>query len=119
MRSIEAIVRDFVCRFTLLLVSKTMLQVSESLRPIGDLSAKKVRKPMPKQFCPVPGCKGVAAPIFGMVCRQHKDVAKSKIVKYRAARKLVKKAISKRGVKKTSNQERFNQFHIDNPWNKV
>jgi hypothetical protein len=50
----------------------------------------KSRKPRAKVFCPVPGCKGVAAPIFGMVCGEHKDVAKSKIAKYRKDRKAGK-----------------------------
>ena len=45
---------------------------------------------MPRQFCPVPGCKNPAAPVFGMVCAKHKDVAKSKIKKYREARKAKK-----------------------------
>jgi hypothetical protein len=40
-----------------------------------------------KQLCPVPGCKNVAAPIFGMVCKEHKNVAKSKIKKYREERR--------------------------------
>jgi hypothetical protein len=48
-------------------------------------------KRRPKQFCPVPGCTGVAAPVFGMVCAKHKDVAKSKIKEYRAQRKAGKK----------------------------
>jgi hypothetical protein len=50
----------------------------------------KPRKKAPKQFCPVPGCKNLAAPVFGMVCRDHKDVAKSKINKYRVDRKAAK-----------------------------
>lgn len=45
------------------------------------------RKKPPKQLCPVPGCKNVAAPIFGMVCKEHKNVAKSKIKKYREQRR--------------------------------
>ena|ERR1039457_2315931 len=45
------------------------------------------KKTRPKQLCPVPGCKNVAAPIFGMVCKDHKNVAKSKIAKYREERK--------------------------------
>jgi hypothetical protein len=45
------------------------------------------KKTRPKQLCPVPGCKNVAAPIFGMVCKDHKNVAKSKIKKYREARR--------------------------------
>jgi hypothetical protein len=40
----------------------------------------------------VPGCKNAAAPVFGMVCAKHKDVAKSKIRKYREARRAKKLA---------------------------
>ena len=50
-----------------------------------EKSAGKTRRP--KQLCPVPGCKNVAAPIFGMVCKDHKKVAKSKIKKYRKERR--------------------------------
>jgi hypothetical protein len=45
------------------------------------------KKTRPRQLCPVPGCKNVAAPIFGMVCKDHKNVAKSKIKKYREERR--------------------------------
>jgi hypothetical protein len=48
---------------------------------------KAAKKKRPKQLCPVPGCKNPAAPVFGMVCANHKNVAKAKIRKYRAARK--------------------------------
>jgi len=44
----------------------------------------------PKQLCPVPGCTGVAAPVFGMVCSKHKDVPKAKIKEYRAQRRAAK-----------------------------
>ena len=44
----------------------------------------------PKQLCPVPGCTNPAAPVFGMVCAQHKDVPKAKIKQYRAARRAAK-----------------------------
>jgi hypothetical protein len=40
-----------------------------------------------KQLCPVPGCRNAAAPVFGMVCAEHKNVAKAKIKKYREERK--------------------------------
>ena len=40
-----------------------------------------------KQLCPVPGCKNPAAPVFGMVCKEYKNVAKAKIRKYREARR--------------------------------
>lgn len=48
------------------------------------------RKKPPTQFCPVPGCKNRAAPVFGMVCRDHKNVPKAKIKKYRAERRAEK-----------------------------
>jgi hypothetical protein len=44
--------------------------------------AKPRRKP-PKQLCPVPGCKNVAAPIFGMLCKEHKGTPKRLVKKYR------------------------------------
>lgn len=47
-------------------------------------------KRRPKQLCPVPGCTGLAAPVFGMVCAEHKGVAKSLIKKYRAQRRAAK-----------------------------
>jgi hypothetical protein len=63
-------------------------------RPPKSLMAisavKTSRRKGPVQLCPVPGCKSKAAPIFGMVCAKHKDVAKSKIKKYREARKAKK-----------------------------
>jgi hypothetical protein len=46
----------------------------------------------PKQLCPVPGCTGVAAPVFGMVCSKHKDVPKAKIKEYRTQRRAAKAA---------------------------
>ena len=54
----------------------------------GAAPARKRRKKGPIQMCPVPGCKNRAAPIFGMVCSNHKGVAKSKIRKFREARRL-------------------------------
>ena len=57
--------------------------------PITSITTK-ARKKMPPQFCPVPGCKNKAAPIFGMVCSDHKAVKKSLIKKYREARKAEK-----------------------------
>jgi hypothetical protein len=55
-------------------------------------AARKRRKKAPIQLCPVPGCKDRAAPIFGMVCKKHKGIAKSKIRKYREARRDKKSA---------------------------
>ena len=53
------------------------------------------KKTRPKQFCPVPGCRNTAAPVFGMVCKDHKNVAKSKIKKYRAERKTTPASTAK------------------------
>ncbi len=47
-------------------------------------------KRRPTQYCPVPGCTGVAAPVFGMVCAKHKDVSKAKIKEYRLQRRANK-----------------------------
>jgi hypothetical protein len=74
----------------------TPLTLAAGLRtPPGKIIEKKARKKPPKQFCPVPGCKNVAAPVFGMVCAEHKDVAKAKIKQYREARKAKKLGIKR------------------------
>jgi hypothetical protein len=48
------------------------------------------RRKGPIQLCPVPGCKNRAAPVFGMVCANHKGLPKAKIKKYREARRASK-----------------------------
>jgi hypothetical protein len=64
--------------------------VSLALASASLARATKRRKKAPPQLCPVPGCKNRAAPIFGMVCSDHKDVAKAKIKAYREARRAKK-----------------------------
>src|ERR1044071_8989345 len=53
-------------------------------------TAGRARKKAPKQLCPVPGCKNPAAPVFGMVCSEHKGLPKAKIKAYREARRQAK-----------------------------
>ncbi len=53
--------------------------------PVASLAAPVKKRP--KQLCPVPGCTGLAAPVFGMVCSKHKDLPKTQIKKYRAQRR--------------------------------
>jgi hypothetical protein len=60
---------------------------NQALTASAGTVPKKARKKMPPQYCPVPGCKNKAAPVFGMVCAKHKDVPKAKIKKYREARR--------------------------------
>ena len=49
----------------------------QAVAGVAPVSARfAAKKTRPKQFCPVPGCKNTAAPIFGMVCKDHKNVAK-------------------------------------------
>jgi len=51
-------------------------QAVAQVAPVASAPARK------KQLCPVPGCKNLAAPVFGMVCKEHKNLAKAKIKKY-------------------------------------
>jgi hypothetical protein len=55
-----------------------------------SITARRPRKNPPIQLCPVPGCQGRAAPIFGMVCSAHRDLPKAKIKQYREARRAAK-----------------------------
>jgi hypothetical protein len=54
---------------------------------VSTVKKPKPRRKGPIQLCPVPKCKNRAAPVFGMVCAQHKGIAKKTIAKYRAARR--------------------------------
>jgi hypothetical protein len=62
----------------------------------GMIKALVARKP---QLCPVPRCKGVAAPVYNMVCKRHKDVPKAKIAKFREARRLANAKAAKKAKK--------------------
>ena len=78
----------------------------EAATPSAPAAQSAGKKKRPKQLCPVPGCKNLAAPVFGMVCKDHKNVAKSKIKKYRAERKAApsmaaKPALAKKAKKAT------------------
>jgi hypothetical protein len=57
---------------------------------IALASVVTTRRAAPKQLCPVPGCKNPAAPVFGMVCSEHKGLPKAKIKAYREARRQAK-----------------------------
>lgn len=66
------------------------------------------RKKPPIQYCPVPGCKNRAAPVFGMVCGEHRKVSKALIKKYRTQRKAEKtngKSSGRRGRGAKSSQD--------------
>jgi hypothetical protein len=63
----------------------------KKLASTAALAPAPVRAPArKKQLCPVPGCKNPAAPVFGMVCKEHKNLAKAKIKKYREQRREAK-----------------------------
>jgi hypothetical protein len=118
MSDIQRIVESFTSQLTALIEAETLSQARSAVfaalggsgpvakrrgRPPNGLQvapvphvgvakapAMKPRKKAPRQLCPVPGCTNPAAPVFGMVCAKHKNVAKSKIKKYREARKAKK-----------------------------
>jgi hypothetical protein len=78
-------------------------QAVAHVAPVASAPARK------KQLCPVPGCKNLAAPVFGMVCKEHKNLAKAKIKKYREERRKAKdtqatgtSAATARKVKRTT-----------------
>jgi hypothetical protein len=120
MSDIRSLVEDFVGELTAAVESQALeharaavesaLGVRRPGRPAKTSPVTigvKTRKKSPQQFCPVPGCKNPAAPVFGMVCAKHRDVAKAKIKKYREARKAKKLGIkpsktAKRRAKKTA-----------------
>jgi hypothetical protein len=106
--SLSAIVSDFVGRLTAVLEEEALTRAREAVlsavggssrrgpgRPVGSGRGPgrppgRPRKKPPIQYCPVPGCKNRAAPVFGMVCSDHKGLPKAQIKKYRAQRRAEK-----------------------------
>jgi hypothetical protein len=82
-RSLQSLIENEV-------IDRARSAVAGALGTNGARPGFKARRKAPTQLCPVPGCKNKAAPVFGMVCAQHKDVAKAKIKKYRQLRRAKK-----------------------------
>ena len=106
MSTVRSLIEGFTSQLTAILDSQAMERARHAVesafgvkrpgrpRKVSPIATeKKTRKKAPRQLCPVPGCKNPAAPVFGMVCAKHKDVAKAKIEKYREARKAKKLGI--------------------------
>jgi hypothetical protein len=105
MVTVESLVEDFTRRLAAIIEHDTIVRARAAVegalggqgrgpgRPpkaLSLLAGARRRRKAPRQLCPVPGCKKPAAPVFGMVCADHKNVAKAKIRKYREARRAKK-----------------------------
>ena len=108
MTNVQSLIENFTTRLASLLESRTLERAREAVesalgvkrpgRPVKITTiaiGRKPRKKPPVQLCPVPGCRSPAAPVYGMVCAQHKDVSKAKIKKYREARRDKKLGIKR------------------------
>jgi hypothetical protein len=106
---IRDIVEDFVSRLSSLIEHDTVSRARDAVLSAfggrlpggvrsngiagaasGGRMAGRSRRKGPIQLCPVPGCKNRAAPVFGMVCSDHRNVSKAQIKKYREQRRAQK-----------------------------
>jgi hypothetical protein len=89
---IGALVRSFIAALVSAVEQNTTHRIQVALVGGGAAAGRTLRRgrPRAKQLCPVPGCAHPAAPVFGMVCAEHKGVAKKKIREYREARRRAK-----------------------------
>ena len=85
--SIEGLVHEFVSRLGNIVC--TQIERAGKFVERGAVAQRRAvsRKKPPVQLCPVPKCNNRAAPVFGMVCRDHKNVPKAKLRKYRELRR--------------------------------
>jgi hypothetical protein len=103
MSTVRSLIEDFTNQLTAALESQALERARHAVESAFGVKrpgrppkvsaiaiAKKPRRKGPLQLCPVPGCKNPAAPVFGMVCAKHKDLPKTKIKKFREARKAKK-----------------------------
>ncbi len=98
-QELETILSEFADRLTSVVERRAVNRIGALLAPVMQGHAipnghaqNGQRRAHVQQLCPVPGCGNVAAPRYGMVCTQHKDLPKAEIKKYREARKAEKKA---------------------------
>src|SRR5438046_1977578 len=91
---IRSLVEEFATRLGSLIETQVLERartaVDGALGTDNGVRAIKARRKGPKQLCPVPGCKNAAAPVFGMVCAEHKKLPKTQIKKYREQRRAKK-----------------------------
>jgi hypothetical protein len=90
---IRSLVEDFTTRLGSLIEREVLDRARAALGGAmtnDTVVVRKLRRKLPRQLCPVPGCKNTAAPVFGMVCSEHKGVPKAKIRKYREQRRAKK-----------------------------
>ncbi len=100
--SIAAIVSQFIEQLSVALEEEALDRAREAvLSAVGGGSRRgpggvrrgpgrppgRPRKKPPIQYCPVPGCRNRAAPVFGMVCGDHKGLPKGQIKKFREQRR--------------------------------
>lgn len=92
---VNAVEAETATRIRAILASAFDRGAGLGTRPFGNDLARNGKKKPPRQLCPVPGCTNTAAPIFGMVCRAHKDLPKERIAKFRARRRAEKERAAK------------------------
>ncbi len=99
MNDVRSLVEEFASKLAIIVEQQALERTRDLLgRSLGGgdrrnmtaWSGVRRRRKLPRQLCPVPGCKNTAAPVFGMVCSKHKDVSKAQIAKYREARRAKK-----------------------------
>lgn len=102
METVQSMMYELVDKLTKVVEDATMERLETTLRavfgdkpngvaapvrrPVATKAVKAARKKPPVQYCPVPKCHEVAAPVFKMLCRKHKGVSKKLARKYREAR---------------------------------
>ena len=101
MKTIQQITNQFIADLTFIVKADARDQAMAAIggskkvapggAPMVTKAAKAKRRKGPIQLCPVPGCGERAAPVFGMVCGKHKNLAKATIKKYREARRAKNK----------------------------
>lgn len=101
--TIESITRQFVADLTEVISEKARDRARAAiLEAIGTAPKRGPGRPPGKRrgpprdsmqyTCPIPRCEGRAAPVFGMLCSEHKGTNPKLVAKYRAERRARKAA---------------------------
>jgi|SRR3954470_12207373 hypothetical protein len=92
--NLQSVIEEFAVSLSTLIEREVLARARDAVDgALGGTATGKIfkaRRKGPKQLCPVPGCRKPAAPVFGMVCAEHKDLPKAMIKKYREQRRAKK-----------------------------
>lgn len=85
----DALLAEFTSKLGALVNDRAQKRLLATLMPLVQNSGPTSFSVRKRQTCPYPGCENTAAPRYGMMCVEHKDLPKAERKRYRDERKAL------------------------------